>query len=150
MAHWAVLQLREHPDPLAVSDLERDLVARCPTVVCRFPAIKLGLLDRDNPLSAYVFVQAPAPLKLEASPYATRFLRDAHNQTHLVSDVELAQVIAPPILPPLGQLVRVTAGDWTDMEGVVVSQNCRSVGVLLELWSRKSVVDLSPTEFVVV
>lgn len=150
MTHWAVLQLRDQTDPLPVADLERDLLARWPAAICQFPAVKQGLLDRENPLSAYVFVRTPISPKLETSPYATRFLRDVTSRKlQKVSDTELRAMVAPPALPPPGTMVRVTAGDWADMEGVVVSQNCTQVGVLLELWSKKAVVDLAPTEFVV-
>lgn len=149
-SQWAVLQLREHSDPIPVSDLERDLLARWPQAVCRFPAVKQGVLDRDNPLSLYVFVKAPVSTKIEASLYAAHLLREpSSHRLYKVSDRELEEMVAPPALPPLGTLVRVTAGDWADMEGVVVAQNCTQVSVLLELWSKKAVVALLPNELVV-
>lgn len=148
---WAVLQLREQAQTLRVTDLELDLVARWPQAICRFPAIRQGLLDRDNPLSAYVFVQTPASLKLEASPFATHYLRiPGSARLQLVTDRELREMASLPALPPCGTLVRVTAGDWTDMEGVVVAQNCAKVSVLLELWSKSAVIDVPPTELIIV
>lgn len=131
-----------------MADLEADLRARWPKTVCTFPAVRQGLLDRDNPLSSYVFIRSPASPKLEASPYVAHYLRVAH-RLQLVSDAELRVMAKPPLLPPCGTLVRVTAGDWADMEGVVVAQNCTAVSVLLELWSRKSVVELPSTELMV-
>lgn len=146
---WAVLQLREQAQAVRVRDLEQDLVGRWPQATCRFPAVRQGLLDRENPLSAYVFVQAPASLKLEASPYAAHYLRIAGTpRLHLVTDRELRQMANLPDLPPCGTLVRVTAGDWADMEGVVVAQNCTKVAVLLELWSTTAVVELPPSELI--
>jgi hypothetical protein len=145
--NWAVLQLREQSEAVRVADLERDLRGRWPPMVARFPAVRAGLLDRENPLSAYVFVQNPASLKLEASPYAAGFLRvPTKSSLQLVSDRELRQMASPPALPPCGTLVRVTAGDWSDMEGVVVAQNCAKVSVLLELWSKRTIIDLAPVE----
>jgi hypothetical protein len=147
LVQWAVLQLREQADALRVADLERDLLGRGPKTVCRFPAVRQGLLDRENPLSLYVFVKNPASLKLEASPYATRYLRTAGSgRLQLVAETELRRMAVPPALPPCGALVRVTTGDWADMEGVVVAQNCTQVSVLVELWSRRAVIDLPPTE----
>lgn len=114
----------------------------------RFPAVRAGLLDRENPISLYVFVKNPASPKLETSPYATRYLRIAGStKLQLVSESELKQMAVPPALPPPGTVVRVTAGDWSDMEGVVVAQNCTKVSVLLELWSRRTVIELPPAEF---
>jgi hypothetical protein len=146
LVQWAVLQLREQSEAVRVIDLEDDLRARWPQLVARFPAVRSGLLDRDNPLSLYVFIQDPASPKLETSPYAARFLRvPGSARLQLVSDAELAAMAVPPLLP-CGTLVRVTAGDWSDMEGVVVAQNCTKVSVLLELWSKRAVVDLAPSE----
>lgn len=149
--HWAVLQLREQSDPIPVADLERDLLAHWPQAVCKFPAVKQGLLDRDNPLSLYVFVKAPVSPKIESSLYASRLLREpGSSRLQKVSAAELEQMVAPPALPPPGSVVRVTAGDWADMEGVVVAQNCTQVSVLLELWSKKAVISLSPNELQIV
>jgi len=152
MSHtWAVLQLREQAEALRVSLIERDFTGRWSKTVCRFPAVRQGILDRDNPLSQYVFVQHPASLKLETSPYATRYLRvPGTAKLQLVVDRELQEMAVPPALPPCGSLVRVLAGDWADMEGVVVAQNCVSVSVLLELWSKTAVIDLPPAELLVV
>jgi hypothetical protein len=149
---WAVLQLREPGEALPVADLERDLLARSPQTVMRFPAIRAGLLDRDNPLSAYVFVKHPtASLSLEASQYAARYLRvPGTSRLQVVTEAELKQMAVPPALPPTGTLVRVIAGDWSDMEGIVVAQNCTKVAVLLELWSKRAVIELPPSELRVV
>jgi hypothetical protein len=144
---WAVLQLKEHVQAVRVRDLEQDLVARWPEAICRFPAVRLGLLDRDNPLSTYVFVQTPASLRLETSPYATHYLRvPGTSRLQCVTDRELRTMVVPPVLPPCGTLVRILGGDWADMEGVVVAQNCSRVAVLLELWSKSAVIELPPSE----
>lgn len=152
--NWAVLQLREPCEALPVATLEQDFSTRWPhpqPMVVRFPATRAGLLDRENPLSAYVFVRWPASLMLETSPYATRYLRiPGSSRLQLVADAELKQMVTPPVLPPCGTLVRVTVGDWSDMEGVVVAQNCSKVSVLLELWSKRTVIDLPPSELLVV
>jgi hypothetical protein len=147
-SQWAVLQLREHGDGVRVADLDGDLRARCPPpLIARFPAVRSGWLDRTNPLSLYVFVQTPASLTLEASPYAARYLRiPGTTRLQLVTEAELAAMAVPPLLPPCGSVVRVTTGDWSDMEGVVVAQNCSKVSVLLELWSKRAVIDLTPAD----
>ncbi len=149
MPSWSVLQLREQTEPVRVTDVERDFLTRWPQTVCRFPAVRQGVLDRDNPLSLYVFIKAPASPKLESSPYASRYLRiPGCRRLQLVTEAELLAMAVPPELPPCGAIVRVTAGDWADMEGVVVAQNCVSVSVLLELWSKQAVIELPPTELI--
>ncbi len=154
---WAILQLRDGLDPISAEDIERDLRARWPKVVCRFPALKQGVVDFDNPLSAYIFVRTPVSRKIENSQFAMRLLREPTVKLpngrfrvgglQKVSESEL-RLMAPNIeLPEPGVSVRVTAGDWAGLEGVVVESSGTAIKVLVELWSRKRLLKLEPSEF---
>ena len=146
---WAVAQLKELPTPITVAELTRDLTTRWPQLQFKLPAVKHDVLDRDNPLSSYLFLRPPVPPRLDTSPFVQRLLRDpGSHKIQYVTDSELAGMSPTPLLPDPGQIVRVTAGDWADMEGVIVEKNCETVDVLIELWSRKSVVTLRANEFV--
>lgn len=148
MAGWGILHLKDTPDPIPVSLVEQDLRARWQDVVCRFPAVKQGLLDRDNPLSAYVFIQSPLSPKIEKSQFALRLLRDpVTRRLQKVTDVELAELIVPPSLPAPGTPVIITHGEWSGLSATVVETNCRSVKVLVELWSAQTLVTLGANEF---
>lgn len=146
---WAVLQLKETSELIPAGEVEQDLRRRWPRVTCRFPAVKQGYLDRDNPLSSYIFVLTPlATAKLESSPFVTRFMRHpVTRRLATISDAELAAMAPTLQLPSPGSVVRVTAGDWAGLEGTVVECNCQSVKALVELWSRQSVLTLAPNEF---
>lgn len=151
MTEWAILHLRETSDTLTAAEVEADLKMRWAPVICRFPAVKQGQLDKDNPLSNYVFVQVPLSPKLEKSPYATKFLRDPQTRKlQKVTDADLTLMVATTPLPPPGTTIRVTAGDWVGLEATVVECNCSSVKVLVELWSKQSILTLAPNEFTAV
>lgn len=147
--HWAILSLRETSDPITIVELHTDLTRRWAKAVCHFPAIKQGRLDRENPLSAYVFVQVPVATQLlERSPYASHWLRDPVSRKLLkVDDTALHAMVQPPALPTPGAMVKVTAGDYAGLEGTVVETNCQTVRVLVELWSRQNLLTLAANEF---
>lgn len=128
--------------------IEQDLRARWSQVVCWFPALKQGIPDRDNPLSAYVFVRAPLSPRIERSPYALRLLRDPRtHELQKVTDHELRQMVLPPELPEPFTTVHITSGDWAGLSGTVVERNCKTVKVLVELWSSTRIVTLEPSEY---
>lgn len=150
MTHaWAILQLREVSDPLPVEEIQRDLLAYCPHAQLHFPATKAGLLDRENPLSAYLFVRTPASLKLERSQFVTRFLRDpVTHRIQKITDAELSAMAPAVLLPPLGATVRITNGDFEGLEATVVDSTPeQQIVALVELWSRQALVTLQPNEF---
>jgi len=147
VAGWGILQLKDLPDPIPVDVLERDLRHRWEDVECWFPAVREGYLDSLNPLSAYVFVRTPLSTRLETSPYVQRILRDTRRQLQKVTDEELAAMTSTVELPPVGAVVQATKGDWSGLTGRVVHTNCTSVDVLIELWSRRSVVTLAAGDF---
>jgi hypothetical protein len=145
---WAILSLRETSDAVTVAEVEADLRMRWAPVVCKFPAVKQLALDRENPLSNYVFVQVPLSPKLEKSPYATKFLRDPlTRRLQKVTDAELAVMVSTTPLPEPGTTIKVTAGDFCGLDATVVETNCSSVKCLVELWSKQSILTLSPNEF---
>jgi len=146
--HWAILSLRESNDPLSIAEIERDLRNRWPKVEVKFPAVRHGQLDKDNPLSSYIFVRTPVSRKIENSIYATRLLRDpSSRRIHKITDVELAAMAPTILLPQPGSTVIVTTGDFAGLEAVVVEATDQSVKALVELWSKKAVVNLLPNEF---
>lgn len=146
--YWAILVLRDFNEPIPVSDVEHDLRQRWDKVVCRFPAVKQGLLDRSNPLSSYVFVQTPVSSKIERSVYATRFLRDpGTRKLQKVTDAELLAMAPTILLPSPGETVIVTVGDWAGLEATVVEAAGEQVQVLVELWSKRAVLKLLPNEY---
>lgn len=145
---WAILQLREQTESLRTAEIERDLRARWADVICRFPAVKQGQLDRDNPLSAYVFVQTPLSPKIEKSIYTSGLLRDpVTRKLQKVTDADLAEMVPTTPLPAPGTSVRVTVGDWSGLEAQVVERNCQTIKVLIELWSKTTILTLAPNEF---
>jgi hypothetical protein len=146
--NWAVLQLRDglHPST-PVAELEQEFRARWPRNTFHFPAIKQGRLDMDNPLSGYVFVEPPVDHSFERSSLVAAVLKDPTTRKPLyVSDDELRGMRPLPPFPPPGASVLVTAGDYSGLEGVVVEVNCATCKVLVELWSKKSVLTLAANE----
>ena len=148
MTAWAVLQLREGAHlAISVRDLEREFLARWPRNVFRFPAVKQGMIDLANPLSAYVFVLPPISASVfERSRLIATVLTDAGHRPLLVTDDELRHMMPMPPFPDPGTSVRVTAGDFEGLEGTVVEVNCNSCKVLVELWSRTSLLNLAANE----
>lgn len=149
MTNWAILSLRETSDAIPVDEVRADLLRRWQKAVVHFPAVKQGRLDRDNPLSAYVFVQVPVATELlQRSPYASHWLRDPVSRKLLkVDEYELQGMVQPPALPGPGATVKVTAGDYAGLDGTVVETNCATVRVLVELWSRQNLLTLAANEF---
>jgi hypothetical protein len=145
--NWAILQLREGVGlSLSVLELERELRARWPDRQLKFLAIKQGFLDLDNPLSTYVFIEPPVDAPV-ASRLVSSVLRDPLTRKPvLVSDVDLASMQPLPPFPPVGSAVLVTAGDFAGLEGVVVDIDAGLCKVLVELWSKKSVLILAANE----
>lgn len=116
--------------------------------MCWFPALKQGVPDRDNPLSAYVFVRAPLSPRIERSPYVLRLLRNPRTrELQKVTDAELRAMVRLPALPPPQTVVTITGGPCAGLTGTVVETNCRSIRVLVELWSTSKLVTLEPNEF---
>lgn len=150
MKAWAILQLREGFDlSMPVSEAEHEFRARWPDKTFRFPAIKQGCLDAENPLSAYVFVRPPVEAaNFERSTLIAAVLKDPFSRRPLtVSDAELQTMMPLPAFPPPGSTVVITAGDYSGLEGTICEVNCSSCKVLVELWSRKTVVTLAANEF---
>lgn len=149
MTSWAVLQLREGLSPsMPVADLEREFRRRWPHRVFRFPAVRHGCLDPANPMSAYVLVEPPVDSSFEQSSLVCAVLKDpVTSRPHLITEAEL-QIMSPlPVFPPPGSSVLVTVGDYDGLEGTVVEVNCNSCKVLVELWSRHTVLVLAANEF---
>lgn len=146
---WAVLQLREGSHlATSVLDLEREFQARWPLGIFRFPAVKQGMIDLANPLAYYVFVQPPVNVgAFERCHLITAVLTDAARRPLLVTNAELCAMMPMPPFPPPGASVRVTAGDFEGLEGTVVEVTLTSCRVLVELWSRTSVLTLAANEF---
>jgi hypothetical protein len=149
MNTWVVLQLREGLSPsMPVADLEREFRRRCPTSAFHFPAVRQGCLDPENPMSAYVLVQPPVDASIEQSGLVAGVLKDPVSRRPLtVSDADVQRMSPLPLFPPPGSSVLVTAGDYTGLEGTVVEVNCSTCKVLVELWSRQSVLTLAVGEF---
>ena len=146
---WAVLQLREGLSlSMPVTELEAEFLRRWPRSIFRFPAVRQGCIDPENPLSAYVFVEPPIDGSFERSSLISGFLKDpVTHRPYYVTEIELAQMTPLPAFPPPGTSVLVTAGDYTGLEGTIVEINCNTCKVLIELWSRKSVLTLASNEF---
>jgi hypothetical protein len=145
--NWIVLQLREGIGlSLPVKDLERELQLRWPDKQLKFPATKQGYLDLENPLSTYVFIEPPVEVNL-ATRLVACILRDPTTHAPVVlTDDDLAAMRPLPPFPPVGSTVLVTAGDYQGLEGVVVQVGKKTCKVLVELWSKKSVLTLFANE----
>jgi len=147
---WAILQLREGVDlSQPVATLEHEFQLRWPGHAFRFPAVKQGCLDAENPLSAYVFVEPPIDAAIfERSAIIGAVLKDpSTRRPTYVTEQELAVMMPLPPFPPPGSAIMVTAGDYTGLEAVVVEVNCANCRVLIELWSRQVVLTLAANEF---
>lgn len=145
--NWAVLQLREGAGlSLSLPELERELRARWPNQQLKFPAVKQGFLDTDNPLSGYVFIEPPVDVNTSTRLVAAVLRDPLTRQPVLVSDEDLAAMRPLPPFPPVGSTVIVTAGDFAGLEGTVVEVSLDTCKVLVELWSKKSVLVLAANE----
>lgn len=145
---WAVLQLRDGIDfTIPLSTYEQEFSARWPGSIFKFPAVKQGRLDADNPMSGYVLVRPPVPPRADQSPLIATVLRDPASRRPLfVTDDDLAAMTPLPPFPPPGTNVLVTAGDYEGLQGVVCSVNCQTCDVLIELWSKQVVLSLAANE----
>lgn len=145
---WAVVSLQEFAEGLPLPDLLRDLRRHLPGGTFYFPAFRKGQLQPDDPLAAYVFVVANRSdrrlLRIERSRYVDRVLCLPHSRCiSRLTDQELHRMVTPAA-PRLttGQTVLIQAGDWSGLEGVVVTVLKARVRLRVQLHSRREDVTL--------
>lgn len=123
---WAVISLRDTGADLVVSDLHNDFIRHAPHGRFFFPAVSHGLVDTANPLSSYVFMVRTTEadvLRLLKSQFVASVLRDGTGRPATVTDAELATTVRaqPRAYVRAGQHVQILTGDWSGLDGEVVS-----------------------------
>lgn len=152
-AGWAILQLVDSIEGTLVEDSAREIRRFFPDLQLYFPAARAGLIAKGHAFSTYCFVVCPENpldlLRLERSFLVESVLREPSTRfVQRLSDKEMMRLIRQQEgdKVQVQDRVKITAGDWSGLEATVVELVQDKVKVLVELWSRRSVLELPRNE----